>query len=364
MSQKLSRRKRLVYVSVPFVFFVLLNQLFGIIFGYPTTWQWSNSLMRQYPAGAFAPDGSDARLRTVHDPRRGYRLESEPIIPHDGQLLLHFGDSSTWGWGLRDRSQAYPAALAALVPSGVHSVNLGVPGYSSLQVLRYMESVVPVLQGRIIGITVYVGNNDATVEDATDDARLRWQPVAQLTGRLFPLCWTLLQPIVTLTRSDYREPRVSPVSYRENLEKMAALVRSCRIPIVVIIPPVPLAWKPGNITFSTSLAPRVRNSWVSSELNLALHYHDHGTNEIANHAPGCDDWLPMALEHDWVVPRIKRAWRDQLLNSAQLKEVKLLITPEVSLEAEYGYFWFTDYCHPDSLLHNYIANRIARILEK
>lgn len=259
MSKKLSRRKRFVYMCVTLAIFFLLNQLFGVIVGYPCAWQWSNPLMRQYPVGAFsARDESLACLQTVDDQHRGYRLEPEPVIPDDGQLVLHFGDSSTWGWGLRDRRQAYPESLAKLLPSGVHSVNLGVPGYSSLQVLRYLESLLPMYHERVVGVTVYVGNNDATVEDSTDAARLRLLPVVKPVGRLFPLCWWVMRPIYGLIRNENREARVSPESYRENGEKIVAFVRSYRIPIVLITPPVPLAWRPGNNTFINTLAPLVQ----------------------------------------------------------------------------------------------------------
>jgi len=73
---------------------------------------------------------------------RGPLLEPEPMIPPFRVAFL--GDSSTFGWGVRDDQTYAAACAAALEAKGIptESLNAGVVGYSIVQgVARYRELV-------------------------------------------------------------------------------------------------------------------------------------------------------------------------------------------------------------------------------
>ncbi len=68
--------------------------------------------------------------------------------------VLCVGDSCTYGLGVRC-DEAWPALLDA---SGLEAINAGVPGYSTFQMERYLEELVPEYAPDALVLTV--GNND------------------------------------------------------------------------------------------------------------------------------------------------------------------------------------------------------------
>lgn len=334
---------------------------------------WDNPLMLMYPVDTLDPDVTLARanyskdqdrpVKYVPDEHRWYRLDPEPVIPSEGELVLHFGDSSTWGWGLRDRNGAYPGALSEYLPDSVCSINLGVPGYSSLQGLRYLEEVLSAHHERVAAVTLYFGNNDATENGAPDAEKLAAPPKPRMPQWLggLPLVQLVQRCISPLLAEDNQKPRVSPDEYQANMSAMIFLAQSYGIPVVAIAPPAPLSWPPGHLTRLISLAPQVSNDWVVAELWYAQLLYREGVEFLESYDDRYEPRLRGALEHDWVIPRIKPVWHERLKAVCIAHEVPLVALSEPFVPAEYPHA-FEDYCHPSARVHTLIARKIASAL--
>ena len=338
---------------------------------------WDNPLMMMYPVDTFDPavtgdqlfrnDDPRRRVRYVPDQHRWFRLDPEPTIPASGKLILHFGDSSTWGWGLADQQSAYPGVLARLLDQPVHSVNLGVPGYTSLQGRRYLETLLPKVHDRVVAVTIYFGNNDATSNLAPDATRLnrstnsffRWVRGLALGRAIAEICNRLPQ-------DEAEQPRVSADEYAENLRQMVDLVRSYGIAVVLIMPPVNRMWPPVHlyprpIKGWRPLADRVSNRWTLRKLDYAKSAYERGKELLEQQSDKCASAFAAAIEHDWVLPRIKAAWQQRLREITAELAVPLVELPEVFIGAEFPYT-FEDYCHPSARVHEQIAQEIATTL--
>jgi len=333
---------------------------------------WNNQLMHMYPVDEFDQNATvtqisenndpDRIVRYVPDEQRWYRLDPEPVIPDEGRLLLHFGDSSTFGWGLIDRGQAYPGALDHMLPKDTHSINLGVPGYSSLQGLRYVEQMLPLHHDRIDAITLYFGNNDSTENGSPDTDKIRFEAwsVHGLLSQL-PL-YRVMRDLIPTRLNENEKPRVNPSEYEQNLQAMIELSRSHEIQVVVIMPPKHLSWPPGHLMHGTDLTPHVQNSWVLSEMGEAKRLYDEGKVLIHRQDDECEQRFRGAIEHDWVTPRIKAAWQIRLRGLTAELQVPLVETQETYLPAEYPWA-FEDYCHPSSYVHKQIAQQVVDSLD-
>jgi hypothetical protein len=132
----------------------------------------------------FDPEHAAARPHHVRDDALGWRLKpGQTDRLHTNSLgfrgpefswdpspdrwrLVFLGDSNPLGFGLVDETEPYPARvqqiLTDFVPPGARrgyeSINLGVDGYSSLQVRRLAADVLPKLGADIVA--VQVGFND------------------------------------------------------------------------------------------------------------------------------------------------------------------------------------------------------------
>ena len=331
---------------------------------------WDNPLMVMYPVTGFDPNvtldrvnsnNSPTRLvRYVPDENRWYRLDPEPSIP-EGRLVLNFGDSSTWGWGLERQNDAYSGDLQSGLPSDVTSVNLGVPGYTSAQGVRYLQELLPAVADRTVAVTLYFGNNDSTENGTSDNERIgreSWQ--MQTVLREIAL-YRLLRQAVPHGALSNTDPRVNPNDYEANMRTMIALSRSYGIPVVVIIPPVPITWQPAHLTALRSLAPNVTNVWSREELETAQGEHQRGIDLIEHGDDTGIAFLTESVEHDWVVPRAKQAWRQRLAKLAAIPGVQVVEASAVHPSAEYPYN-FEDYCHPTPRLHSQIAQQISTAL--
>lgn len=367
VARKLSRKKKMVFSAITIsILFAVLNFAAYIISPKDSVF-WENPLMAMYPVEEFDQnitleqvnrnDEVTRVVKYVPHPGRWYRLDPEPEIPDDGQLFLHFGDSSTFGWGLQDRSYAYPGVIGG-IRQDVHSVNLGVPGYSSFQGLSYMREVLPGCHDRVLAVTLYFGNNDCT-ENGAPDADKRWERGSFL--RRLPLVRLMQDAVVSSKSSDNNRPRVNPDEYERNMAEMIRLAQSYGIRVVVIAPPVPLTWRPGHLTPTVSLAGYVQNSWTSQELTISSAHYARGVSLLKSYDDQCEEVLSDAVNHDWVLPRIKPDWTDRLHAVARQYGVRIVDIPRPFILAEYPYT-FVDYCHPSNGLHNKIGKRVVEVL--
>jgi len=365
--RQMTLRKKVVYAAFAFVLF--LGALEGLSrLKSPKRSAFHDSpFLNQYHDGTFRFDQDitgisedndpDRKTRYVLNKERWYRLDPEPEIPGDGQLVLNFGDSSTFGWGLTDRDQAYPGALGEMLPDGVHSINLGVPGYTSLQGLRYVEQVLPMHHDRNDGITFYFGNNDSAENGMPDIDK-----IALEAGRMYSLLnslalYRVMRMLLPSRPSENQKPRVSPDEYEQNLWAMIELARSYDVEVVAIMPPEHLSWPPGHLMHGVDLTPHVQNSWVLSEMTEAKRLYEEGKALAYQESDECEQRFRGAIEHDWVIPRIKVEWQFRLRELTSDLGVPLVKTREVFLPNEYP-GEFVDYCHPSPRVHEQIAQQI------
>lgn len=372
MKVKLSRKKKVVFSTITFLLaFGFLNAVAWLISPKDSVF-WENPLMMMYPVDKFDENVTFEHYNFNNDPnrpvryvphrQRWYRLDPEPLIPEDGQLVLNFGDSSTWGWGLSDRGTAYPLVLDKSLPDGVHSINLGVPGYSSLQGLRYMEELLPKYRQRVVGVTIYFGNNDSTENGSADADRLEKKTSTWVkTVRWFPLGRVLYYGAAKLNQKSNQKPRVNPEEYESNLRQMIALVQSYNIPVILVEPPRHLSWRPAHLTYVTSLQPQVRNNWVTDELEKASQKYAEGRAYITQRNDQCLGLFREALDYDWVIPRIKTDWLQRLSSLSGINGVTYIRLGDPFIEAEYPYA-FVDYCHPSTHVHDQIAGKVKTAL--
>jgi hypothetical protein len=129
--------------------------------------------------------------------------------------------------------------------------------------------------------------------------------------------------------------------------------------VIIIVPPVHYGWPPGYLTHSLSLAQLVRNSWVRSELEQATALYQEGLQLLAQQNDQGLALLQEAVEHDWVVPRLKKVWREKIMTTNGVQVIQL---PEIFLGAEF--YQFEDYCHPTAVFHDQIAHKIMELHNK
>lgn len=360
-----------------FFWFLMVTLLFTVLnmfawFFARTTVFWQNPLMMIYPVEEFDSAITQAdyhhnkhpkrMVRYVPDKNRWYRLDPEPEIPKQGKLLLHFGDSSTWGWGLADKNSAYPNVMNTLLLGDISSINLGVPGYSSLQGLRYVEEVLPKYRERVVAITIYFGNNDATENGLPDKKKMLAVQNQTPWWHVFPLLQLVNERVTLFVNLSNREPRVNPQNYKDNIANMLVLANKYNVAVVAIMPPVHYSWPSGHVTHTLSLAAHVNNSWVKQELEISSHHYQKGLNFMYNHDDSYEEELRKSVEHDWVVPRIKNAWRETLVSIFNETNIPIVQLPDYFVEAEHPYC-FEDYCHPTGRVHAAIAKSIMQHLK-
>ncbi|MEK7480515.1 MAG: GDSL-type esterase/lipase family protein [Patescibacteria group bacterium] len=368
--------KNILFGLLPTIMCMVIVEFISSFFSPKSSVFWDNPMMLQYPVERFDQNITREKMHFSVDPNRSvryvpdlsrwYRLDPEPTIPPSEKLIFHFGDSSSWGWGLTNRGDAYAGVLSNFLPPLVHSINLGVPGYSSLQGLKYLELMLPLYHERLLAVTVYFGNNDATENGMSDYQRLDMAIQRNmLTNFYFWLeqrsaFYRIMRGFISkVNPGNNRIPRVSPDENRANIQSMINLCKKYGVRIILIEPPVHFSWKPGHLTHTRPLKNDVKNQWVLNELNRAQQLYKQGVAYIHNHNDGYESSLRNAVEHDWVMSRIKRRWCEVLRSFAG--QVDIIRLPIAFIEAEFPYY-FTDYCHPSVRVHKLIARAIARKL--
>jgi len=171
---------------------------------------------------------------------RGFRTPEFPARkPAALQRVICLGDSCTWGYGVH-ADQAYPRVLQELLNRHPRSrvwevINMGVPGYSSLQGRRLLESEALPLQPDVV--TLYFGRNDRRLvraEGYVPDSQARiippWlQSLRALLGRL--RSFQILRAAMARLHKpsghppDEDVPRVAPEEFRENIRVMIRAIR-------------------------------------------------------------------------------------------------------------------------------------------
>jgi lysophospholipase L1-like esterase len=179
----------------------------------------------------------------MHINSLGFRGPELPASLSDKRLVLAIGESTTFGWGMRDE-ESYPSQLEALLnaPSDDRRwvvVNAGVPSYSSRQVCLYADELLT----RFHPDVVLVNNlwNDVFYSSLED-----WTPQT-----LIPRYPSKPEQILLTYSNVYRWLAMTPdqpemvnfyvtnalVEYRANLAKILRLCKSKQITVAFVEPP-------------------------------------------------------------------------------------------------------------------------------
>ncbi len=292
-------------------------------------------------------------------------------------IILNLGDSSTSGWNSdvitenRGRQKmrlpilspfyTYPTYSDLLAEgSDYYVINAGVPGYGSLQGLRYLNRILDGLAefGMMpYCVTIYFGNNDSAwngnIEDKYQiaDAKARFYLVA--------LMKRVMNRMVIVTRS-------SPSDYEDNLIEMVQLCRFRGIAPILIEPAIPKFWHPGlrgrgMLNEVNDFLAKTEMYAVTIALKRAMRIYQKGVD--AYHTGEIDiaerDFTS-AQNLDFLVPRIKPDHREKFRAVAdKLKVPFVSVQSNIPLDdREY----FIDYCHPVEPANRMIARALLEII--
>lgn len=175
--------------------------------------------------------------------------------PHTFRILL-LGDSAPVGIGLESYKLAFAQVLKPLleIEAGgmkVEVVNAAVSGYSSEQIVRFLE-----LRGwsfRPDLVLLYCGSNDASISGPHSDRELleaqRLKAVRRFLSRF--AVYRVLRDILTRRTGRAGGPggslqvRVPQEEFGENLHRIADGCTEHNCPLVILKPPVPMLWPAG-----------------------------------------------------------------------------------------------------------------------
>ncbi|MCP4706517.1 MAG: hypothetical protein GY865_18115, partial [candidate division Zixibacteria bacterium] len=221
--------------------------------------------------------------------------------------ILILGDSSPVGLGLERREQAFDSKLKYLLREkyigkrNLEIINGAVPGYTSEQILKFLEIKGWPLEPDIV--ILYCGNNDASVSGYYTDREILNQQILK-TPRRFMSSFAFYRVIknAITSQKNRNEPttgnrplslRVPPEQFEENLIEIAdeGQKRNCRL--IILQPPVPYIW-PAGLQFKVFshltgkdgelIVPEPMINVVERELLYCLEYNEFmrifGTGDI------------------------------------------------------------------------------------
>ncbi len=181
---------------------------------------------------------------------------SHPKPPTSFRILL-LGDSSPVGLGLGSYHLSFGPQLQMRLQDlhGEHRevelVNAAVAGYTSEQLVRYLELHGWEFEPDIV--VLYCGNNDASISGFQNDRELlRKQRLSQLRAllsrtALYRVLRSALAPSCSSAPAHEMalQVRVTPEQYGENLTTIAKQCHRQNCPLIIVKPPVPLMWPAG-----------------------------------------------------------------------------------------------------------------------
>lgn len=287
----------------------------------------------RFPDGKLITSKSFAPLEElVRDVRTGY------------PTFLNIGDSSTSGWdsnrtfrGNQDPNtpffsyKTYSTLLEEQLFANVF--NAGVPGYTSNQGRKYLESLLKKLSRsgvKLDYVTIYLGNNDCTYNQHEDRVRLDAKMASEsATGE-----------------------RVTVEDYERNIRSIVETCRDYGVKPIIIVPPIHYDWEPGiradkHREESLEVLRNLGNSQLAEELERASVLYKDGKYE-------------QSCETDRVLPRLKVPYRKALLRVAK-QTGAALIDVQSQIPVTNNDEYFADYCHPLEKTNQMIVDRIREI---
>ncbi len=211
--------------------------------------------------------------------------------------FINIGDSSTSGWDSNKtfkgnenpnspffNYKTYSDLLREQLFANV--INSGVPGYTSYQGRRYLETLLREISGkqmRVDYVTIFFGNNDCTYNQFEDKVRIdHKKPSEQNDGE-----------------------RVTTEDFRKNLISMIEITREYGTKPILIVPPVHYDWEPciradEYKEESLEVIKKLEGTELGKEVQEARRLY-----EQRRYKKSC--------EKDRVLPRLKEAYRKAIL---------------------------------------------------
>ncbi len=163
--------------------------------------------------------------------------------------LLALGNSCTFGWGVND-AQGYVRKLESLLGNRWEVINGGVPGYTSLQGLRFYKNDLHKLHPDLVLILFAFNDHWAAASQVADkDQQLPPQRILDLQNKLSQLhSYRLLKKFLLTTIEknpdslfDRSHPvyRVSPDDFKANLSELIRIVKQDNALPVLLTSPIP-----------------------------------------------------------------------------------------------------------------------------
>ena len=114
------------------------------------------AFVEPHPTRGFAlvPGFESDEYRIDH---AGFRGEELPADLARRRLVLALGESTTFGWEVKE-GEDYPSVLRRRLDSdpgsSLYVINAGVPSYTSTQVVRYLEELLPRLRPELVLVSI------------------------------------------------------------------------------------------------------------------------------------------------------------------------------------------------------------------
>jgi|GEM_PF-1794197 len=336
----------------------------------------------------------DVTVRTDH---HGFRSD-EPVPGR--RVVLCLGDSTPFGYRV-GQQDPFPARLQTRLnktggPGPEWSVlNAGVPGYTSHQIRRQAEELVPRWKPSVI--VVCVGNNEAWPVERSDrqldtDRAVTGRIVSVLSASRF-LVWAAEKirreeprPFIAPTL-DHAVPRVSLDEFGENLRAIAQLARDSGARLVLLSPPVNLYWPPMRFnqfegweewqalyTRLQELRGAGEGGKITELARAALAAHPDSFYALwingmvqtdLGDIDGGRELLEQAIEHHAFPENCRRSYRRVVARTAEEEQAAFLDVNELLRHQAKGpvpQALYLDWCHPTAEGHGYIAEALAHIL--
>ena len=170
--------------------------------------------------------------------------------------ILLLGDSSPVGLGLDSWRQTFGEVLRSylnlrFIDHKIELINAAVSGYTSEQVVRFMEQRGWKYQPDLV--LVYCGNNDASISGSQSDRELfQAQRLTTLRRSLNRLALYRVMRAFLAGGSRNTEGerqglkvRVEPDRFGQNLNRLVRQAQNRNCPVIVLKPPVPYLWPAG-----------------------------------------------------------------------------------------------------------------------
>ena len=303
-----------------------------------------------------------------------YQQMVEKIRANRKRVILSVGESSTSGWDTSITAVNRGRKAEGLLPISAffryknftdmvrdkvgdefEVVNAGIPGHTALAGIRRLQMLYKQFSKDGIDISyvlIHFGNNDGLWEGNLQDKK--------------HLCLHPNSPAVVEKFRNWRNKRAagrmvlrSTVSdFGRYFLQMINFSGEIGAPPIIVQPEIPIYWKPGSrfadFNFE-QMAAKPGAEFALAKLAEALSLWESVIDQPYSEQK--IRVLEEAAELDFLLPRIKRGYLQELQRVANASKTPLILTPIPRDEDESKFF--IDYCHPREIINERIASMIV-----